>query len=410
MRSLFKNRALLTLAIAESISGLGSWVTMMAVFALVVFRGGGSVAQSSGIFLAALLPMLLFSPIAGRLSDRLDRRALLVGCQLFSALVVAGLMFTDSLPLIYALLALEACATATFAPTRQAAVPALVEASELTRANALLQQLAGGVKIGGPIMAGAILAVLNPHLAIIIDVASFLVAAAILSRLPALRPSAAPADARPDATPQPAAPPARGAGLGTLYATGFAAVLVIMGFDVFSAVIVRDVLAGSEALFGLMIGLVGLGTVLAGLWLMLRGGVGAAWGDLARGLLLVAALPAALGGAELVGSAELGRALLLVAALVGGLGNGLLVIQAGTLVQTLAPAGRIGRAGAALQASIVAGQLVALVVVPLLVPAILPAGPYFVWSAVALCGLAALVALRTRAGRAGASAAPSAAV
>ncbi|NTW03222.1 MAG: MFS transporter, partial [Oscillochloris sp.] len=86
MKALLHNRSMLILIIAETVSGLGSWVTTMAIFALVVFRGGGNIAESGGIFLAALLPMLLFSPVAGWLSDHGDRRALLVGCELFSAI------------------------------------------------------------------------------------------------------------------------------------------------------------------------------------------------------------------------------------------------------------------------------------------------------------------------------------
>ncbi len=367
----------------------------MAVFALVVFRGDGGIAQSSGIFLATLLPMLLFSPAAGWLSDHVDRRLLLMGCELFSAAAVCGLMLTDSLPLIYTLLALQSCATATFTPTRQAVVPSLVPSAELTQANALLQQITGVVKIGGPIMAGAILALINPHTAIVLDVISFLISAIILSRLPALRPADTLASEEGSAEYDNPTPTG-GVGLGTLYIVGFAAVLVIMGFDVFSAVLVRDVLAGSEAIFGLMIGLIGLGSVAAGFWLLLRSGSASPWGDVVLGLLLIAALPAALSGAIWAGSPDLGRAVVLAASLVGGVGNGLLVIQAGTLVQTLAPAGRIGRAGATLQASIVAGQLIALIAVPLLVPAIVPTGPYFAWSSLALLVLAALVALRTR--------------
>ncbi|NTV62802.1 MAG: MFS transporter [Oscillochloris sp.] len=393
MKTLFQNRALLTMAIAEMVSGLGSWVTTMAVFALVVFQGGGGVAQSSGIFLAMLLPMLFFSPIAGWLSDHLDRKWLLVGCELLSAAVVCGLIVTDSLPLIFTLLALQSCAAATFAPTRQAAVPAVVATHELTQANALLQQITGAVKIGGPVLAGAILAVISPHVAIVLDVISFLLSAAILSRLPSLRAVAAGGSADQPTSESPA-PPAGAVGLGTLYAVGFMAVLAIMGFDIFSAVIVRDLLMGSEAIFGLLIGLIGLGSVLAGLWLMLRGGSGSLWTDMVLGLILIASLPAAL--ALWIGVPSLARIITLATALIGGLGNGLLLIQSGTLVQTLAPAGRIGRVGATFQIAIVAGQLVALVVVPLLVPALVPIGLYLAWSALALVALAVIVALRTR--------------
>jgi hypothetical protein len=60
------NRRLLTLGVAESVSNTGNWITMMAVYAMLVFRGQGSVAESGAVFLAGLLPTLLFSPEIGR--------------------------------------------------------------------------------------------------------------------------------------------------------------------------------------------------------------------------------------------------------------------------------------------------------------------------------------------------------
>ncbi|MBC8161838.1 MAG: hypothetical protein H7Z42_11520, partial [Roseiflexaceae bacterium] len=58
MKALLQNRSLALLLLATFVSGLGSWVTTMALFALLIFRDGGGVASSSGLFLAALGPML----------------------------------------------------------------------------------------------------------------------------------------------------------------------------------------------------------------------------------------------------------------------------------------------------------------------------------------------------------------
>ena len=185
---ILRNRSLVIIGIAESVSGIGNWVTMLAVFAIVVFRGDGTVAQSSGIFLAGLLPTFLASPLAGWLCDRFDRKWLMIGSELLDALAVAGLIFTQRLELIYALLAAQAVVMSVMAPARQAAVPDIVSPEELTRANAFLQQLGGLVKIAGPLLAGLILAALDPHTAILADVVSFLLSALILSRLPALTP------------------------------------------------------------------------------------------------------------------------------------------------------------------------------------------------------------------------------
>ena len=113
---LLKNRTLVTIGVAELISGIGDWITMMAIFAILVFRGTGGVAESSGIFMAGLLPALPASLAAGWLCDRYDRKRLMIASLLVSGLVVSGLIFTENLVLIYALLALQAVSVSIMTP------------------------------------------------------------------------------------------------------------------------------------------------------------------------------------------------------------------------------------------------------------------------------------------------------
>jgi DHA3 family macrolide efflux protein-like MFS transporter len=145
---------------------------MMAVLTLLVFRGGGGVPATSGVFLAGLVPVLVASPLAGRLVDRHDRRALLALSESLCGLAGVGLLLANSWAAIYGLLAVQALFSSAMMPARQAVVPQLVESDRLTPANAFLQQFAGFTKIAGPIVGGAVLAVLEPHVAILLDVVS----------------------------------------------------------------------------------------------------------------------------------------------------------------------------------------------------------------------------------------------
>src|SRR5512144_2341120 len=113
---ILRNRSLLIIGLAESVSGIGNWITMLAIFAIVVFRGQGGVVQSSAIFLAGLLPTLLASPAAGWLCDRYDRKWLMIGSELLDGLIVAGLIFAQRLEIIYALLALQAVVMSILTP------------------------------------------------------------------------------------------------------------------------------------------------------------------------------------------------------------------------------------------------------------------------------------------------------
>jgi MFS family permease len=406
MKRVLRNRSLVIMGIAESVSGIGSWITMMAMFALIVFRNEGSVAQSSGIFLAVLLPMMLFSPLAGWLADRVDRKWLMIGSELVSGLVVSGLIVAERLPFIYGLLALQAGCASIMMPARQAAMPAVVEQERLTQANALMQQLASIVKIGAPILAGLVLSVLDPHQAIILDVISFGLSALILSLLPAL-----PAGRRAGETAEqaPAARPAKGAvwatlransGLWLLFGLSFLGILVIMGFDVFASVVTRDVLSGDESFFGLMIGLVGLGSVAGTGVLMLRKKAVNPWRDVIIGMLLMAWLPAAVALVSGVNLGQLARPVMLATCLLGGVGSGMAVVQLTTLLQTLTPAAVLGQMSGIYQSTLIAGQLIALAVVPQLVPAMLSMALYFSIATALIVLLALGAALIVRGGRA----------
>jgi MFS family permease len=406
--TVLRNRSLVIIGIAESVSGIGNWITMLAVFAIVVFRGQGGVAQSSGIFLAGLLPTLLASPAAGWLCDRYDRKWLMIGSELLDGLIVAGLIFAQRLEIIYALLALQAVVMSVLTPARQAVVPDLVGAEHLTQANAFLQQLASMVKIGAPVLAGLILAVLDPHTAIILDVISFMLSALILTRLPALpahgqnAPPAVEDRERAAGSLGESRAPGRESALNTLrgsprlrllFAGVFLAITVIIGFDVLSAVVVRDVLGGNEGFFGLLVGLVGLGSFLVAVYLLTRGEGRDPWRDLALGLALLGCLPAsmALGAAAAAATGTPLAARLLAGAgcLAGGLGNGLTIIQTGTLLQRCTPPAMLGRISGLFQSTTVAGQLVGILVTPLLVPGLLSIGGYFV-AATAALGLVVL--------------------
>ncbi|HLN61561.1 MAG TPA: MFS transporter, partial [Symbiobacteriaceae bacterium] len=136
MTSILRNRSLLIIGGAEVINSIGSWITAMALYSILIFREHGGMALSSGIFLAQMLPMLLLGPVAGWICDRYDRRTLMVASRLLQGAVTAGLVFTDNLIAIYALLVLAAAASVVVGPARTAAMPEIVAPEHLSQANA----------------------------------------------------------------------------------------------------------------------------------------------------------------------------------------------------------------------------------------------------------------------------------
>jgi MFS family permease len=392
LKSILRNRSLVLIGASESVSNIGNWVTMMAVITLVLFRGGGGVGESSLIMLSGLLPTLIFSPLAGWLCDRYDRRTLMIASEIFSGILVAGLIFVTRLEWILVILALESASLAIMAPARQSVVPLLVAREDLTRANAFLQQLSGLIKIGAPMLAGLVLAVMNPHQAIVLDVISFGLSALVLTRLPKLPPHTAVAGAVHEKQDEGRQISVVGILKGSpvlrlLFVSIFVTIMVIIGFDTLAPIYFRDVLGLTEKHFGFVIGLVGLGTVGISFYLMSRKTNTDPWRDLVGGLMLLAAIPAGLAAGTLLGDSWPRTLLVLLVSLLGGIGVGLIHIQSGTLLQTLCPVEALGRMSGWFQGTAVSGQLFGILITPLVVPGLLSMGPFFGLGAIVILAL-----------------------
>ena len=396
--NIFHNRNLMILGFSWTVSRMGSWVTMMAVLAMIVFRGDGGVVESSGILLAGLLPVLIFSPLAGKLCDRYNRKWLMTASELLSGLAVLGMVFIDQIGLIYVLLALQSTAGTIMEPARQAVTPDIVSKSDLTHANAFMVQVNGVIKILAPVMAGALLAVVEPHTAILLDVVSYFLSAIILTRLPNLFPW--PVVAREADTGLAAAQDEPGVlsvlkdqpYLRLLFVSIFVAIFIIIGFDVLSVVFVRDVFEADENLFGIFVGLIGMGTLGGAVILMLRKKEVDPWRDMLIGMALASLIPL---GPALAGltSINVGIGMMLVCNLLGGLGFGLLSTQVNTLLQVLSPPVVLGRIAGAFESTAVAGQLAGMLATPLLVPGLISMGQYFFFSAFGIILLVAAMVI-----------------
>ena len=127
--------------IALSLSSLGDWLSIVALTVLAPSLASGGVAAKgsavSAVWLATLLPALLFGPLAGAVADRLDRRMVMIVGD-----VVRGLLFL-SIPLfpnlVWILVAkfLAGVASQFWNPATAASIPNLVPKDKLERANQL---------------------------------------------------------------------------------------------------------------------------------------------------------------------------------------------------------------------------------------------------------------------------------
>jgi MFS family permease len=184
--SLLKNARFLRLWIGQGTSFLGDAVSMVALVVLVV-QVTGTASAVGGALIARLLPTLA-SPLAGVLADRLDRRLVLVTSDLARAILVLGLVFATDLATIYVLIFCMGLARTLFNPTVRAAFPSVVGGSDLTRANALVGGTFSVSETAGPALGGLLVATVGVDAAFVLDSATYLISAALLSFIPLARP------------------------------------------------------------------------------------------------------------------------------------------------------------------------------------------------------------------------------
>lgn len=176
--------------LTQLLSVVGSALTAF-VLGVWVYQRTGSVTQFSLIAFSAVLPGILVAPVAGVVTDRWDRRRLMIAGDCGAALAttaVAVLVATDQLEVWHIYLATAAAAVCgTFHQIAYTAiVPALVGARHLARVNGLTQ-IGQAVQIAAPLVAGALLGLIGLTGMIVVDLATFAVALGTLLavRLPA---------------------------------------------------------------------------------------------------------------------------------------------------------------------------------------------------------------------------------
>ncbi|MCA9676224.1 MAG: MFS transporter, partial [Myxococcales bacterium] len=173
---------------AGAVSLVGDWLSFVAVSALALTSGGGAMGLAL-VFAAHALPAALLSPFAGALVDGLDRRRVLVGADLIASvatLAMAGAAVAGWLGVVQVLLLVRSATTALIPPGETAALRRLVGDEDRVAANSLLAATWSIAYVAGMALGGAA-ALLGPALALAIDAATFLAAAAIHATLPSMR-------------------------------------------------------------------------------------------------------------------------------------------------------------------------------------------------------------------------------
>ncbi len=159
--------------------------TLLFVLALRVYQATGSNTAVSGLFLSFGIPAVLFGLIAGTVVDHLDKRRVLLLCDIARGLLAVILIFlSHSVPTVYIMMFLSAIVGQFYVPSEAPLIPMLVPSSLLVPANSLFSFTYYSSLAVGSIMAGPVLRWFGPQgvfaaIAVLFAAASFFV-----SRIP----------------------------------------------------------------------------------------------------------------------------------------------------------------------------------------------------------------------------------
>ncbi|WP_276750071.1 MFS transporter [Gemella morbillorum] len=166
---------------ASLISTSGSGMSSFAL-GIFIYQKTGMSTMTGLIILAGFLPGLLFSPFAGALADRHDRRLLMMlgdGLSIIGLLgILFSLQFMDGKLLIVGILfgaAISSGFSSLVEPSFRATISDLLEKDEYTKASGMVQLIPASRYLLSPVLAGLVLSIASIHSVLLLDILTILI-------------------------------------------------------------------------------------------------------------------------------------------------------------------------------------------------------------------------------------------
>lgn len=181
-RSLVRNSDFVRLWTAESVSQLGSQVSLLALPLLAIKTLDASTFAVGALRAAEFAPFLLLGLPAGVVVDRLRRRPVLMAGDIGRAIALTSIPLAWwfgwlTLGQLFVVVFVTGVLTVFFDVAYQSYLPAIVDLDQLGDGNAKLEMSRGGAQIAGPGLAGALVQIVGAPVAVVVDGVSFVLSA-----------------------------------------------------------------------------------------------------------------------------------------------------------------------------------------------------------------------------------------
>ncbi len=178
LRSLFSNKNFSIYVSGNSISLIGFWMQRLTI-SWLTWEITESEFWVGAVAFAELGPLLLISPIVGVWADRVNRKLLTVLCQstmMLVSLVLFLLIIFDliSIHLLFIFALLDGFLQATHQPIRLAIIPNLVERKDIVSASSFTAVVFNVARLLGPALAGIIITLFGSGVAVLCNTLSYI--------------------------------------------------------------------------------------------------------------------------------------------------------------------------------------------------------------------------------------------
>ena len=176
-----RNKNFIIIVIGQIISLFGNAIQRFSM-SLYLLEFTGSTATFANILAISTIPYIIFAPIAGMLSDNVNRKKIMVYLDLFCSLMIGAYAFVlyrnmDNTYIVGLVMFILSICYTLYGPAVTASIPQVVEEDKLTSANGIINQVSSIVNFAGPIIAGVLYGIFGIKIIVAVNAISFLFAA-----------------------------------------------------------------------------------------------------------------------------------------------------------------------------------------------------------------------------------------
>lgn len=186
-RSVLRRGPFVALLVSQTVSGIGSQLTFLAL-PWFVLETSGSATKMGIVFAAELLPLALLGILSGQVVTRLGARTTMVVGDFARVPIVAAIPLFHhagllSFPLLLVLAAALGAFLAPYFASQRLVLPEVLGEDEVAvgQANAIVEGMQRLTSLLGPALAGLLIAVLGEADVLLLDAATFLFSGVVLA-------------------------------------------------------------------------------------------------------------------------------------------------------------------------------------------------------------------------------------